>query len=266
MHPLELALSRLWPAVVSLAETLTDEQWSAPTPLELWSVGDVVAHLAHVEGVMFHGFPQPETPPGWSFEGLPLHQLTNLGVAARRSLSRQVVVDELRRAGDATLARVVGLDEEGWQAPAMTPVGPGTLHDAMELRVADVYVHYLDLVEALGRYEDGLRIAEAEGPIVARAVRLSGWAAVKRAGLAEGTHLRLELDGPGSTTVDVAVVGGRGRVGPPEGVPADGRVAGPGIAYALAAGGRRHPPALVTRLAIEGEAAKRLVETFGFFG
>lgn len=264
MRPVHTALDRLWPKVVATARGLDDADWTAPTALDLWTVGDVVAHLAHGEGAA-NGFPQPDPPRGWSFEGPALDVETNRGVAARRGLPRDEVVAELERAARATLDALASWDEEAWQAPRPGFVGDLPAERAMELRVADVYVHLLDIVDALDRPVEPYRVPEAEEVLVARAVGLAGWAAVKRAHLPEGTRVRLDLDGPGGTSSDVVVTNGRGVLVDPDGPP-DGRVAGPGIAFALQAGGRRHPPELAAGLIVEGGPARLLVKHFGLFG
>lgn len=263
MDPLHAALDRTWPALLDLAGSLTAEEWVEPTVLPGWTVADVYAHLGHLEGLS-HGFDQPDVPPEWTFEGKPLHHLTNSGVAARRTWSREQIVDEVGRASAATLAMLASLDDGGWERPALGPLGPTTLAQAMELRVGDAYVHYLDLLVSLGRYADGRRIPDAERVLVDRAVRLAGWAAVKQAGLPDGTRIRLDLEeaeGP----VDVVVDDGRGRLVVPAGEPG-ATISGPGIAYALRAGGRTHPEELVERLTVTGEAAERMLERFGLFG
>lgn len=250
--------------VLRFVEGLDEEDWERPTPLPGWAVGDVVAHLAHLEGLT-HGFEQPSPPPDWSYEGPPLHQATNLGVAARRGLARERVVDELRRAVEASLRMVDAWTEEEWEETASSVVGALPRYQAMQLRVGDAYTHLLDMLEAVGGDLGSHRVAEAEEVLADRAVTLSGWAAVKRAGLAEGTRVRLELTAPGERRVDVVVVEGRGRLLEPVG-DADGWVRGSGIGYALRCGGRRHPAVLTEQLQLEGDPARRLVETFRLFG
>ncbi|MFO7547803.1 MAG: maleylpyruvate isomerase N-terminal domain-containing protein [Acidimicrobiia bacterium] len=264
MHPIHTALAAIWPALLDLADDIADEDWSSPSVLPGWTVADLFAHLGHVEG-MVHGFPQPDTPHDFAFEGAPLHIVTNSGVAARRAWSRAEVVDELRRAVSATLEQLAGLDEAGWQAPALSPIGPTTFEQAMELRNGDACAHLFDLLVSTDQYQEHRRVPESEAALVARAVRLSPWAAVKRAGLADGTRVRLDLSGPAGVAADLVVEGGRGRLEEARGEP-DAVISGPGIAYALRAGGRRHPAELVSALEVAGEPAERLLETYRLFG
>lgn len=264
MHPLHAALARTWPALVDLGESIPDDRWTEPTVLPGWTVADVYAHLGHIEGLA-HDFPQPEIPAEWTFEGKPLHHVTNAGVAARRTWSKEQVLDEVRNASRATLDKLESLDEAGWEQPAVGPLGPTTLERAMELRVGDAYAHYLDLLVSLDLYEESRRIPEAEEVLVSRALGLAGWAAVKQADLPDGTRVRLDLTGPGSCLVDVAIEDRRGRVEEPSGSP-DAWISGPGIGFALRAGGRDHPEELTGAVEVVGAPAERLLEEFGLFG
>ncbi|MGH8873839.1 MAG: maleylpyruvate isomerase family mycothiol-dependent enzyme [Acidimicrobiia bacterium] len=266
MEPIVAGLRAAWAGVFELVADPSGDDWQRSTPCHPWTVHDLVAHLGHLEGTLLHGFPQPDPPDGWSFEGEGLHRLTNAGVAARRPWSHTRVVDETRRAGQATLELLEGLDEQGWQREIQVEIfGRLTMGQVMELRLGDIYVHLLDLRTALGRPISAVDEPEAVAPLVARAVRLAGWAAVKQAGLPEGTRVLLELSGPGATSFDVTVEGGRGRVGRPQGRP-DAAVSGPGLAFVLAAGGRPSMAQAAGGLRVEGDAAHRLLERFGLFG
>lgn len=263
MDPLARALDIALTRAVELASELDDRSWQLPSPLPGWTVGDVVAHLAHLEGLT-NGFDQPEPPPSEPEHPDPLHRFTESGVAARRALDRHQVVAELRAATEATRGRLGTVVGEEWDRPTTTLVGPGTLRLSTQMRVGDVYVHLLDLAHALGLDPETVRHPEPEAVIVGRAVELVGWAMVKRAHLDEGTRLHLELKGPGGVTGDWAVVDGRGtRVGPGE--EPDGTIVGSGLAFVLTAGGRAWPPALC-ELSVAGAPAERLMGRFALFG
>lgn len=258
------ALEEVWSSLLDLLDGLEPDQWSRPTPCAEWNVKDVAAHLGHLEGA-WHGFPQPEPPAGWSTEETGLHAATAYGVAARRPWPPRQVIDEVRRASDATLQRLRALAPDQWEEETAGVLGSTTVSGAVELRVGDAYVHLLDLRHALGVPLEPEREATALGLITARAVRLSGWAAVKRAGLAEGTRIRLDLSRPGAGRQDVVISGGRGLLVDPAGEP-DGTVAGSGVGYVLAAGGRRALVDAVGGLRVDGEPAARLVESYRLFG
>ncbi len=258
------ALEEVWSSLLDLLDGLEPGQWSRPTPCAEWDVKDVAAHLGHLEGA-WHGFPQPEPPAGWSTEHTGLHAATAYGVAARRRWPPPQIIDEVRQASDATLQRLRALAPDEWEQETGGVLGSTTVSGAMELRVGDAYVHLLDLRHALGLPLEPEREATALALITARAVRLSGWAAVKRAGLAEGTRIRLDLSGPGAGRQDVVVTEGRGVLGAPAGEPA-GTIAGRGIGYVLAGGGRHAMVDAVGGLRVDGEPARRLVESYRLFG
>jgi uncharacterized protein (TIGR03083 family) len=260
------ALEEAWGAVIATLEALDPHDWTVATPCDPWTVHDVGAHLGHIEG-MAHGFPQPEPPDDFdetTHEGLDL--VTNAGVAARRAWPHKDVLDELRRASSLTLERLWGTDDEGWRAPTPSPVGTVPLTQAMELRLADVYVHLLDIRQALGRALSPTDEPMAAAGAVGRAMRLTGWAAVKRAGLPDGVRIRLSLDGPsGRDTCDLLVEGGRGHLVDPEGTSSES-IAGTGLAYLLAVAGRADMADAAGGLAVIGDGAARLVASYRLFG
>jgi len=260
------ALEEAWGAVIATLEGLAPDDWDRPTPCPLWSVRDIAAHLGHVEGTAL-GFPQPEPPADFdaaAFDGLDL--ATNSGVAARRAWSTGEVLDEIRRSSAATLERLWNTGDEGWREPHPSPVGMVPLAQAMEVRLADVYVHLLDIRHGLGRPLSAADEPIASAATVGRAVRLTGWAAVKRAELPDGARIRLSLTGPaGRDEATVAVSGGRGLLAAEDGE-TTGRIEGTGLAYLLAAGGRRAMAEAAGGLTVTGDSARRLIETFRLFG
>lgn len=260
------ALEEAWGAVIATLVNLDPADWRLVTPCDPWTVRDVAAHLGHLEG-MAHGFPQPEPPEDFDEAGYEaLDLVTNGGVAARRAWTNDEVLDEVRRASALTLERLWSTDEEGWKAPTPSPVGVVPLTQAMELRLADVYVHLLDIRHALGRPLTPSDEPMAAAAVVGRAVRLTGWASVKRAELPDGTRIRLSLDGPsGRDTVDVAVEGGRGHLVDPEGATPD-RIEGTGLAYLFAVAGRTGMIEAAGGLTIDGDDADRLVAGYRLFG
>ena len=250
---IEEATTSVWRTLAGLPWADT---WDFSTPLTNWSVGDIAGHLLHLERDFV--LREPDVAPG------ELHALTESGVIASRLRDRKAVLEELERISTAGPAAVAATED--WNRSRQTVIGPQPTWVAFELRVGDLYVHLLDLVEAMGINPEGVRIESAERVLTQRAIRLSGWAASRRARLENGSLIRLVLTGPGATTVEIAVADGRGTVRAPTEVDTADVVEGPGIAYVLAAGGRSHPPYLVSQLKITGTKAALLVEKFGLFG
>lgn len=247
------ATSSVWRTLAGLP---WDDTWDLSTPLTNWSVGDIAGHLLHLERDFV--LREPDVVSG------DLHALTESGVTASRLRDRETVLEELEQISTAGPAAVAATQD--WNRIRQTVIGPQPAWVAFELRVGDLYVHLLDLVEAMGIDPEGVRIESAERVLTQRAIRLSGWAASRRARLDDGTLIRLVLTGPGASTVEIAVADGRGTVRAPTQEDTAEVVEGPGIAYVLAAGGRSHPAYLVSQLTITGAKAGILVEKFGLFG
>lgn len=254
-------LREAWSGVIGDLEALELSGWDRATPCEGWTVHDVAAHLGHLEGLA-HGFTQPPTPEDFDpdrFEGF--HRLTEEGVAARRILPHDAVLDEIRRASQLTVDQAAGRDEAAWSEPAPSPVGMVAAHQAADLRLADVYVHLLDIRQALGIDIDPNREPAASRLTVARALRLAGWGAVKQAGLPEGTRIGLAIDGSGA---DLVIEGGRGNL-VPAAPDTDDRITGSGLAFLVAAAGRRGKIPGAGELEVAGEAARRFLSGYRLF-
>ncbi|MDP3983863.1 MAG: maleylpyruvate isomerase family mycothiol-dependent enzyme [Acidimicrobiia bacterium] len=258
------AANEVWTNIERTIDLLGEDDWGRPTPCVGWDVRDVLSHLGHAEGLLVHGFPQPEPPSESVATGSPLDQMTNQGVAARRSWPFTQVVDEVRRAADATRTLLTGPDLD-WEAPCMTPVGPSPRRLATELRVTDLVVHLIDIRTALGLPLDQGEESSAVAVAVGRAVRLTPWAWVKRARAAEGQSLQLGLTGPGAGTHTVVVNEGRAVAGSADDSP-DASIRGAGLAYLLAVTGRHGLVAAGGGLVTRGELARVLLESYRLVG
>jgi uncharacterized protein (TIGR03083 family) len=261
---LATAANQTWVAVTNLIAFLEPDDWNRPTPCVGWSVRDVLAHLGHVEGMLVHGFDQPDPPADWVGEGTPLDQVTNQGVAARRTWSPARITDEIERAAEATrvLLGQPGLD---WNEAAPTPVGPAPRSVAVEMRVNDAYLHLCDLRTAID-----VDIKESNEPLgreiaIGRAVRLSPWAWAKQAKARNGQRLRLSLSGSGGVDHDVVMRDGKAVVEPQNGEP-DAVIKGTGFAYLLAVSGRHALVPAGGGLVATGEPARVLLERFRLVG
>ena len=258
------ATRQAWTAVIDLLEGLDENGWASPTGSAGWDVHDVAAHLGHFEGFL-QGFPQPETPDGFDRSGLsPLNTITGEGVAARRSWTHAAVLDEIRRASSQTMDLLEGLDEAGWTVPTLSPVGMVARSQAQDLRLADLWVHLNDMRFGLGLPLTTDTEPDAATAVVGRAVRLTAWGSVKRAGLTDGTMIGLQLTGPGGFDGVLAIADGRGSLVPGTADMAD-IIAGPGVAFLMAAGGRTSMIEAAGGLAVSGSAATQLVDRYRIF-
>ena len=257
------ALEEVWRSIDGLLETLADDQWVLPSPNPEWDIKDLAAHLSGLES-LFLGFPQPDPPEGWTTAHTGLHQVTEAGVVARRNWSTTQVLDELRSASDAQLDRLRGLDEAGWQEPTIGPLGMTTMANFADIRVGDLYVHLLDLRFALGSPLQSADEPTAELLVAGRAVRLTGWGAVKGADLADGSRIYLDLSGPGGTKTDLVVADRRGKL--VDAAPGTSeRIEGSALAYLLEIAGRHEMAEAAGGLHVEGAAAEKLLAGYRLF-
>ena len=96
-------------------------------------------------------------------------------------------------------------------------------------------------------------------------MQLSPWGAAKKAGLGDGTRIRLDLSEPASTVADVVVDGGRGSLAAPDGEAGDA-VKGPAPAYLLLVTGREDLVEDAGGICASGESAVALFDRYRFFG
>lgn len=264
MNALHRAMSEAWQSVENTIAELEADDWNRPTPCTGWSVKDVLSHLGHMEGMLIHGFDQPDPPSGWIPDGSPLDQVTALGVASRRSWPIEEVADEIRRVAEAS-RRLLSQPDLDWEAATSTPIGPAPLRIGMELRTTDLIVHLCDVRTALGRQLDEGAEPAAMEVAVGRAIRLTPWAWAKRAAATEGDTLRLDLTGTGAIQTDILMTNGKASMVVMAGSPV-AEVAGNSLAYLLAATGRHGQTSQAGGLVARGEPARLLLEKFRLAG
>lgn len=209
---------QLWDTVaedcLTVVRALTDEDWERPTALPGWSVADVVAHLAHLEGVA-GGLPQPEGgehdpgAPGQT-NGPIAREVTEAGVVARRGRSREDVVAELEQGCAARRDALADLDVSDLGAPAPGLAGRlgWDLRTWLRNRPIDLWVHEMDLRRALGRPPETGSPGAAH---VAALLDLAYPFALRKQ--PAGTTVRAQISGPQGRTL-AARVGEDGRAAP----------------------------------------------------
>jgi uncharacterized protein (TIGR03083 family) len=234
--------------VLDLAGELGDEDLGRPTDLPGWSVQDVLAHLAAIEGDLA-GLPgassEPASPP--RVEGPagipdPFTAYTETGVRTRRGCPVGELLDELRAAADVRTAQLRETPPtDPTDAPPRTPGGIGwDWRTLLRNRAVDIWMHEQDIRRAVGR-PGGQNSAGA-------AVTLASFAAAipyvvgKRVAPPAGTTVGLEVEGPVPISGAVRVgADGRATLLPGSAVPADAdavlRMSGE--TFAILCGGRR---------------------------
>ena len=138
-------------AFATLARSLDEAGWRAPTRCVGWSAGDLVGHVAATLTAVGSG----------EFDGLGTPEVTERHVAERRARSAGEVIAELTEASALAATLLGAFDEDAWSGPA--PAGVATTIGAgVEALWYDAYLHGDDIRAAVGRPSvggDGLRAA-----------------------------------------------------------------------------------------------------------
>ncbi len=186
-------------SILSLAQELSDPDWSAPTECPKWTVKDVYAHLVEGERWMAAGHPQLPDLTHW----------TEQGVLAWRDHSPLEVATALRRAYEQRCYQLARRPVDP-QAPAYLPMGQrSTLARLLQIRVLDVWVHEQDIRRAVGRPGN----LASPGAAVAGDLFVAAFPRIvaKLAQALPGSVVRLTTRG--EVSIDVAVATDRRGVG-----------------------------------------------------
>lgn len=135
-----------------LAESLTDEQWAAPSVLPGWTNADIVAHVVGIERDLL-GDPVPPSDLDW--DALPhaddlFSRYTELAVAMRRGVPQAQVCAELRKtiaARREDLATQPGALGDIVRGPGGWELPRGI---ALRMRCFDIWVHDQDIRAGIG--------------------------------------------------------------------------------------------------------------------
>jgi uncharacterized protein (TIGR03083 family) len=181
-------------AFATLAATLTDDEWAAPSACAGWTVRDVLGHLTQ----LFRQFADPAALPPGDPEGRG-ERTQDIWVAAVRRQPVEQVLADYRRLGEQTLAGLAGL--QGSDTPiSLGDLGAHPLHLIANAYAFDHYTHIrADLLAPEGPLDhpappaDAAHLGAVADWIVAGIPQMSP-AAVTR-------PLDLVLTGPGARTV-----------------------------------------------------------------
>ena len=195
---------------LDLVTPLSQAEWDAPTALPGWSVGDIVAHVGWIEGMLIGEF-DPTHEPDWS--ALPhvvsdFGRITEIPVDLRRSWTREAVLIEL---ADRIARRTADLEDGPRDATleVMGPLGPAPLGRVLRMRTLDTWVHEQDIRDALARpgHLDTLGAQATAAQLLPGLGKV--WA--KLAGAQPGQVLDVRITEPGITGGAIVAVGDDGR-------------------------------------------------------
>ncbi len=202
-------MESVWASIEELCRELSEEEWKTATDCPGWSVQDQLSHLAGSESMIL-GRPAPDhIPADTSYIKNDIGRRNEVLVDYRRPSTGQGVFQEFKENTGERLKLLRAMNEGDFDAPAQTPIGPGTVKDYLAIRIFDAWVHEQDMRRALDRPGD------MEGPVAQHSVgRMSAampYIVAKKAMAADGTTVVFSLTGAAGRTVAVEVEAERGR-------------------------------------------------------
>jgi uncharacterized protein (TIGR03083 family) len=199
-------LAETWTSIDLLGRGLAPEEWLTPTACPGWTVADQLAHIVGTES-MLAGKP---TPLGETAE-LPAHVHNDIGrvneqwVTELRRSGPTDLLEKFRHTTARRLEALRALTDAQWDEPSWTPVGKADYRRFMQIRVFDSWVHEQDMRTAVGQPGHG------DGPAAEQAIdeieRALGYVIGKRAGAPDASSVTIELTGPVTRNIHVAVDG-----------------------------------------------------------
>lgn len=207
------ALEEVWSSLSRLLGELSDEQWSAPTPLPGWSVQDNVAHLLGTEAMLL----DIENPRVVIDRETRTHVHNDIGEFNEvwvEHLRPKPPADVLSLFREYTASRLVALEattEEQWNAESFTPAGKDTYGRFMQIRVFDCWLHEQDIRDAVGLpgHERGVAVDVTLDEMSTA----MGFVVGKKARVGSGQSVTFQLTDAGDVTRTIHVsVGERAAV------------------------------------------------------
>ncbi|WP_353108828.1 maleylpyruvate isomerase family mycothiol-dependent enzyme [Gordonia sp. (in: high G+C Gram-positive bacteria)] len=245
------ALEAQWQSIDDLVTPLTDEQWTTATGLPGWTVADVVAHVIGTES-MLDGRTVESIRDVESLDHVknPIGVLNENWLDHYRARTRDDVMTDYRALTAKRVADLHALDDDAWNADAVTPVGPESYGRFMRVRNFDCWVHEIDIRDALGIGDPAL--SEPARFALAEFAHNLPYVVGKKARVPAGSAVTFEFVGLVPSLTHVAV-GERAAVVPELDRAADVTLRMSVADYARLAGGR--PGAATATVVIEGDKA-----------
>jgi len=201
------ALEQCWRSLTDLCGQLDEPRWKLPTDLPHWTVQDNLSHLVAIERMLAGHAPTEHRAQDLAHVRNPIGEHNEHEVDLRRSLPGAAVLAEWTEVSTSRLATLRSADDEYFDAPAMTPVGPGTVADFLHVRVLDSWVHEQDIRRAVGI--PGNLSGPAAELTIDRLLRTVPIVVGKRAATPEGSAVQLEITGGVRRTLVCEVANGR---------------------------------------------------------
>jgi uncharacterized protein (TIGR03083 family) len=255
-----------WDSLGGLLTGLSEQQWQTPTPLPGWTVHNVVAHIIGTESVL-HGISTPEADIDVSTLA---HVRNDVGIANERWVrylsaeSEPEQQDRFRSITADRRKRLTDMSDDDWNAPTLTPVGPESYGRFMRVRLFDCWMHEQDIRDGVGRPSPDAELSGPAGRLALDEIAATMGYVVGKLGKApDGSRVAIELTGPLTRTIRVAVDGRARVVDDFGGLDPTSTVRLDGLLFTRLAGGRTDDTAGI-ELSGEKEVGARVVEHLNF--
>jgi uncharacterized protein (TIGR03083 family) len=255
-----------WDSLDRLLTGLSEQQWQTPTPLPGWCVHDVVAHIIGTESVL-----QGLSAPDADIDTSTLEHVRNdVGIANERwvrHLSAESGAELQERFRSITVDRRKRLTEmsvDDWNAPTLTPVGPESYGRFMRVRLFDCWMHQQDIRDGVGRPSSDAELSSPAAQLALDEIAATMGYVVGKLGKApDRSRVAIELTGPLTRTIRVAVDGRARVVDDFGGVDPTSTIRLDGLLFTRLAGGRTDDAAGIELRGDEAVGA-RIVERLNF--
>ncbi|HEY5108965.1 MAG TPA: maleylpyruvate isomerase family mycothiol-dependent enzyme [Acidimicrobiales bacterium] len=192
--------------LAELGAALDDAQWDTPTCLPGWSVRDVLSHVIGSEAMLLG-----EPVPGVDISHLthmrnPIAEANEVWVEAHRRLTGAEMMARLEDVATRRLAELDAMSQAEFDAPSWTPAGKDETYGRfMRIRHYDCYLHEQDIRLALGM--PARQTVEDLASSLDEVATGLGFIVGRKAGMPDGSRVRIDLTGPAARTYLVQVDG-----------------------------------------------------------
>ena len=253
-------LEACWHSLSELGALLTESEWKTATDLPGWSAQDNLSHLIGIERMM-QGLPATEhRAPAVDYIRTPIGQMNENEVDARRAATGAAVLEEWNGLVALRSQTLRAGDDAYFAQPAMTPTGPGTLADFLDVRVLDCWLHEQDMRRATG-HAGNLSGAAAEHT-VGRLVRTIPIVVGKRAATPEGGAVAINISGGVERHLICEVQSGRAAIVDKSTAPPLATIELSTEAFVVLAAGRRTSDQVDANVTGDQELAQRVLSKF----
>ena len=255
-------LALCFASLSELGARLGEAEWKTPTDCPGWTVQDNLSHLVGIERIL-NGLPGTTHQAGpRDYVRNPIGEANENEIDSRRGLPGAEVLAEWNEIAAARLATLRGADDAYFDAPAMTPTGPGTAADFLHIRVLDCWVHEQDMRRAVGR--PGHLGGPAAEHTIDRLIRTIPIVVGKRAATPDGQSVVIDITGEVNRHLVCTVSDGRAAMTNVEPEAPLARITMDVETFVVLATGRRTADQMESRITYAGDTAhgRKVTEAF----